>query len=95
MNIMRAQLPAVADFVNTTFDEFALLNQEEKWAVFQTFLTTLWTMDSFYRTSRLVPPELYSTVNIITETLYMDGNQMTHFFDDAPPSKLSREDLQK
>ncbi|KAK6055947.1 hypothetical protein COOONC_06547 [Cooperia oncophora] len=81
MNIMRAQLPAVADFVNTTFDEFALLNQEEKWAVFQTFLTTL---DYGFVLS-----------NIITETLYMDGNQMTHFFDDAPPSKLSREDLQK
>ncbi|KAK5967826.1 hypothetical protein GCK32_003818, partial [Trichostrongylus colubriformis] len=61
LSITRAQVPAVADFVNTTFDEFALLTQEEKWNVFQSFIIMLWNMDSAYRTYRLVPPDLYST----------------------------------
>ncbi|KAK6021570.1 hypothetical protein OSTOST_12756, partial [Ostertagia ostertagi] len=75
LNIMRTQLPAVADFVNTTFEEFALLNQEEKWTVFRSFITTLWMMDSFYRTCRLVPPDLFSTV-MLKECL-KDGERIS------------------
>ncbi|VDL82201.1 unnamed protein product [Nippostrongylus brasiliensis] len=89
--ILRAQLPSLADFVNTTFDEFALLNKEDKWTVFQSFILMLWTVDTIYRTYRLVPPEQ----NIITETTFMSASEMIHFFDDAPASKLSRQDLTK
>ncbi|WKY15567.1 hypothetical protein Q1695_000780 [Nippostrongylus brasiliensis] len=93
--ILRAQLPSLADFVNTTFDEFALLNKEDKWTVFQSFILMLWTVDTIYRTYRLVPPEQYETMNIITETTFMSASEMIHFFDDAPASKLSRQDLTK
>lgn len=88
-------MPALAEFVNSTFDEFALLNQEEKWVVFQSFILMMWTMDTIYRTYRLVPPDLYSSMNVITETTFMDSNNMMDFFVDAPASKLNREDLAK
>ncbi|KAK6759538.1 hypothetical protein RB195_021241 [Necator americanus] len=92
-NIYRAQMPALADFVNTSFDEFAALAQEEKWCVFQSFFVMSFAMDVMYRTYRLVPPELYPTMNIVTETTFMDANDMIAFFSDAPGSKLSREEL--
>ncbi|CAJ0610335.1 unnamed protein product [Cylicocyclus nassatus] len=92
-NILRAQMPALAEFVNTTFDEFALLSQEEKWSVFHAFLVMMFSMDSIYRTYRLVPPDLYSTMNIVTETTFVDSNDIMQFFVDAPQSKLSKEEL--
>ncbi|KHJ99606.1 Ligand-binding domain of nuclear hormone receptor [Oesophagostomum dentatum] len=92
-NILRAQMPAIADFVNTTFEEFSLLNQEEKWSVFRSFLIMLFGVDSMYRTYRRVPPELYATMNIITETTFIDSTDMLQFFNDCPTTKLSKEEL--
>ncbi|EYB98288.1 hypothetical protein Y032_0132g1695 [Ancylostoma ceylanicum] len=92
-NILRSHLPALAEFVNNTFEEFALLNQEEKWSVFRSFIALSFGMDTFYRTYRLVPPELYATMSVITETTFIDSNDMVNFFADAPSNKLGREEL--
>uniref|UniRef100_A0A1I7X9G6 Nuclear receptor n=1 Tax=Heterorhabditis bacteriophora TaxID=37862 RepID=A0A1I7X9G6_HETBA len=64
-----------------------------QWIIFHSFVITLWGMDSAYRTYKMIPPEQCNTKKIITETTYIDLDNIDAFFSDGPTSKLSKEHL--
>ena len=61
-HIAKAHQPALWDFVNSTFDEFALLGPEDKWDLFQSFVVLLWGIDKNYQTFKKVAKEMYQSM---------------------------------
>ncbi|PAV62394.1 hypothetical protein WR25_26740 isoform B [Diploscapter pachys] len=81
--IYQALLPAIADFLKSSFAEFESLSQDEKWTVFQSFMLKMLGTDSAYLSYRYLPPDMYHKRKIMTETLYMDVDNLHEYLGDS------------
>ncbi|CAJ0575685.1 unnamed protein product, partial [Mesorhabditis spiculigera] len=78
--IMRANVPATAEFVNETFEIFGTLAQRDKWLVFQSFVPIFWLLENAYMTYKRFYTEHGIDRFMITQTTYSEVNNPEAFF---------------
>uniref|UniRef100_A0A0N5AW11 Nuclear receptor n=1 Tax=Syphacia muris TaxID=451379 RepID=A0A0N5AW11_9BILA len=77
--VHRADIPLIADFLESTFEAFACLHQQQKWIVFHNFVCHLWGLEGCFRTMRQFPPDNKERI-MLTMTSYLDLNEINSFF---------------
>ncbi|GMT31418.1 hypothetical protein PFISCL1PPCAC_22715 [Pristionchus fissidentatus] len=88
--IMKAAVPICADFCNTTFPEFAALEQDDKWVLFRNFITIIFHFECGIRTSRCGLKD--TKHRPISVTTYIDLDKHEDFFTKSdPPMEVKQE----
>ncbi|CAI4226358.1 unnamed protein product [Auanema sp. JU1783] len=91
----RKHMPSISGFVMDTFDDFRSLEGDDKRNIFHAFLPNLWTIDGAYRTYKLYSENRIDNFSkyMITETTYIDLENLDLFLADAPTTKTSKSNL--
>lgn len=80
--IMRANVPATAEFINETFDAFGLLGQKDKWLVFQSFVPIFWLLENAWGTYKRFYNDREIIRFMLTQTTFSEVQIPEAFFSD-------------